>query len=127
MSYCVAIVGLSKDSHSKAEIRRQSEPVFTAKLAPEVFDPGAGNQGLLSTFLTVPDCFPHCDTASEPAAWQPVNRSKWLGSAEALHIIHGDHTFTHVTPACFRPGSRPFAFEKMKTMDSGSSPAGMTT
>jgi len=61
---CVTIVGLLIDSHSKAEIWCQSEPVFPAKLAPEVFNPGAGNQGLLSTFLTVPDCFPHYDTAS---------------------------------------------------------------
>ena len=38
--------------------------IVPAKLAPEVFNPGAGNQGLLSTFLTVPDCFPHYDTAS---------------------------------------------------------------
>jgi hypothetical protein len=36
--------------------------IVPAKLAPEVFNPGAGNHGLLSTFLTVPDCFPHYDT-----------------------------------------------------------------
>jgi hypothetical protein len=62
---CGTIAGLLRDSRSKVEIWCQSEPFFPAKLAPEVSNPGAGNQCLFPISPTASDCFPHCGTASK--------------------------------------------------------------